>query len=297
MPPSDTSQPRLNASLERGLVHKRMSKTVDGETRRRKVGSDDREAAVVMVCHELRNALGPLLNAAELLNLPDTDIETWRWARQTLLRQAQHMKHLLTDMLDPRLPETGLLLLNVKILDLSQLVETICTDHQGLFEAHELRLIIYRLPAQVLVAADALRLTQVVTNLFHNAIKFTNPGGKVTVRLRADKFAGDAVLSIRDTGRGMSSDMLACMLADWSELKHLQCRHGIGLPLTRQILRQHGGELLANSAGPGQGSEFVVRLPLASTALRCGQNTASPKIETRPKGRFSAALNPSSYSI
>jgi two-component system CheB/CheR fusion protein len=82
-----------------------------------------------MVCHELRNVLGPLLNAAELLNLPDTDIETWRWARQTLLRQAQHMKHLLTDMLDPQFPETGVFQLHAKILDLSQLVETICTNH------------------------------------------------------------------------------------------------------------------------------------------------------------------------
>src|SRR5262249_28782493 len=115
------------------------------------------------------------------------------------------------------------------------------------------------------VDADPTRLTQVVHNLISNAVKYTPEGGKIAIRLAAE--AGDAVLRVRDNGKGIPSDLLPRVFELFVQGEHSLDRTeaglGIGLTLVKRMVELHGGSVQASSDGPGTGSEFAVRLPLA----------------------------------
>jgi signal transduction histidine kinase len=130
------------------------------------------------------------------------------------------------------------------------------------------------LPAEPLsLEADAFRLTQVVANLLDNAAKFTPPGGEISVA--GSREANEIVLRVRDTGVGISPEMLPlvfdlCAQAADRSVPHAEEGLGVGLTLARILVELHGGRLSAHSAGAGQGSEFVVRLPASvGLALAC----------------------------
>jgi CheY-like chemotaxis protein len=118
----------------------------------------------------------------------------------------------------------------------------------------------------VWLVGDATRLTQVLTNLLNNAAKFTPPGGHV--RLMAERSADEVVVSVRDDGIGIPADKLAHVFELFLQvdrsLDRSQGGLGVGLTLVQRLIELHGGKIEAHSAGPGQGSEFVVRLPVAN---------------------------------
>jgi CheY-like chemotaxis protein len=138
---------------------------------------------------------------------------------------------------------------------------------------------------QVLVAGDPARLEQVVTNLLTNAIKYTPPEGTITVR--ADRVGREALITVADTGAGLTAEMLDRVFDLFSQsdrtLERAQGGLGIGLTLVRALVRQHGGEVTASSPGPGRGSTFEVRLPvLPAAAARA--TPAPPALPARSAG-------------
>src|SRR5205823_12281536 len=140
-----------------------------------------------------------------------------------------------------------------------------------------------QLPAEpVAVHVDPVRLAQVVANLLNNAAKYTEEGGQIWLSARREQMS--AVISVRDTGVGIPPDMLPHIFEMFAQvdrtLKRAQGGLGIGLTLARNLVELHGGTLSASSPGPGQGSEFTVRLPLAR-AGRKDSETARPD-EGRP---------------
>src|SRR5262249_54435662 len=142
-------------------------------------------------------------------------------------------------------------------------------------------------PAPLVLRGDPVRLAQVFLNLLNNAAKYTDPGGRIS--LTAERDGGDVVVRVRDTGIGISADMLPRIFELFCQSDRWEARSqgglGIGLCLVRSLVQLHGGSVHAASAGPGRGSEFTVRLPLAREA------EAGPEAARPVNGRADAAAS------
>jgi CheY-like chemotaxis protein len=149
---------------------------------------------------------------------------------------------------------------------LSDAVET----SRPLIDAARHRLTIDLPPRALIVDGDPVRLAQIFANLLNNAAKYTEEGGQIVLSARAEGRA--AVVSVRDTGTGIPAAMLPRVFDLFTQLPATARRAhgglGIGLTLVRSLVEMHGGTVQARSAGPGKGSEFTVRLPLAATEAR-----------------------------
>lgn len=218
--------------------------------------------------HELRNPLGPIKTALDLMSLA-SDAETVAWSRDVLNRQVDQMMRLVDDLLDFSRLSQGKLNLQRDRVDFARVVREAVSDLRAVFEQSELTLDCHVDGEPVWIEGDAVRLRQVVTNLLLNARKFTDPRGLVTVRLATDwRDGGDrtATLRIRDTGIGIEPELLPRIFETFTQgrasLEDGRSGLGLGLALVKQLLDHHSGEVAAASDGPGCGAEFVVRLPV-----------------------------------
>lgn len=231
---------------------------------------------LAMLGHELRNPLAPIANAVQLLQAVKTADERVMFARDVIERQAHHLTRLVEDLLDVSRITSGKITLRRETLDARALVERAIESSRPQAEArrHELTA---ELPATPLsVDGDPVRLVQVLVNLINNAIKFTPPGGHIAVG--ASEQAGECVLRVRDDGIGIAPELLPrifdVFVQGESGLDRADGGLGLGLALVRRLVEMQGGRVEATSAGPGQGAEFSIRLPLAPGASGVG---ASPK--------------------
>ena len=194
------------------------------------------------------------------------------------------MALLLDDLLDISRITRGTLELRTEMTDLATVVGAAVETARPAIDAKR-HLLSIDLPSErVLFAADPLRVAQVLSNLLTNAAKYTDPGGQI--RLRAACEAGTVTLSVADSGIGIPADALAEVFAMFSQVKSGQDRSegglGIGLALSKGLVALHGGTIEVKSAGVGQGSEFIVRIPMRNLA-------ASP-----PSTRINRRSNPPS---
>jgi signal transduction histidine kinase len=221
-----------------------------------------------MLAHELRNPLAPIRNALHVLHLSGLDRPELHWAREVIDRQVQHLIRLVDDLLDVSRITRGKIRLQTEPVDVAVVVARAVETSRPLIDArrHELAV---NLPGEpVCVQADAIRLSQVLSNLLNNAAKFTDEGGRIGLAVARE--GGEVVLRVTDSGAGIPAEMLPCvfdlfMQADRT-LDRSQGGLGIGLTLVRHLVEMHGGRVEALSPGVNQGSEFVVRLPLLSGA-------------------------------
>jgi PAS domain S-box-containing protein len=215
--------------------------------------------------HELRNPLAPIRNGLELLRLAEPGSDTAAHAQAMMERQTAHLVRLVDDLLEISRISTGKLELRPETVELAAVLGSAIETSRPLIDArgHELKV---ELPGEVLrLRGDPVRLAQVVSNLLNNAARYTEGRGRIT--LGAWREEGFAVLSVRDNGAGIEPDVLPHifdMFMQAGRTAHSQGGLGIGLTLARRLLDLHGGRIDAFSAGPGKGSEFVVRLPLLS---------------------------------
>jgi signal transduction histidine kinase/CheY-like chemotaxis protein len=220
-----------------------------------------------VLSHELRNPLAPILSAVQVLQRRGSTDPSIEPQHAIIERQARHLGRLVDDLLDLNRITYGKLELRPEVTSLqttvSQAVETASTG----FEAKGVTLSLDLAEEPVAVFSDGMRLSQVVTNLLANALKFTPKGGLVTVSLRGGD--GEAVLTVRDTGAGISADMLPRIFEPFEQedtsLAHSQGGLGLGLMVARGLVEAHGGRIEAASLGTDQGATFVVRLPLSLT--------------------------------
>jgi CheY-like chemotaxis protein/two-component sensor histidine kinase len=232
-----------------------------------------RDQFMAMLSHELRNPLAALLNACALLENAGP-IERKQRAVQIVGRQCRHMARLLDDLLDVSRMRQDDIELRKTNLDFRATVEAAVERVRPSADAADLRIDVEMPATPVEVYGDADRLQQVEVNLLTNAIKYTPQGGSVRLTLGIE--SGKAVLRVSDTGTGIAPHMLERIFepfvraVDEEKLVHGKSPSGmgLGLALVRSFVRAHGGEVRAFSQGPGQGSEFVVRLPLAEHAER-----------------------------
>ena len=215
--------------------------------------------------HELRNPLAPIRNAVHVLRLREPDTQTLQWAKAVVDRQVRHMTGLVDELLDVTRINRGKIQLHRGPLDLREMIQTVAADCTGLAEAR-LTLDLHLPPQPVLLLGDALRLTQVLANLLNNAVKFTDPGGRVTITLSADAMEGRALVTVQDTGIGIEPEVLPHIFETFSQSKRSIDRSrgglGLGLALVKGLVELHGGKVQAASAGSGQGSTFAFWLPI-----------------------------------
>jgi len=218
---------------------------------------------MALMSHELRNPLAPIRNALHVLTLDGTP-ETLAWARGIMERQLTVLTRLVDDLLDVSRIARGKIALVRERLDLARLVREAAEDRRRGFAEAGLDLEVSTPPEPVWVSGEATRLTQVLGNILHNALKFTPRGGRVCVELVLNP-AGWADITIGDTGIGIAAHLLprifeAYMQAD-SQPERRTGGLGLGLALVKGLVELHGGTVTAKSDGPGRGTHFKIALP------------------------------------
>jgi signal transduction histidine kinase/CheY-like chemotaxis protein/putative methionine-R-sulfoxide reductase with GAF domain len=217
------------------------------------------------LAHELRNPLAPIRTGLEILKVAG-DSERGRKLRDMMERQVGHMVRMVDDLLDVSRITRGKVELRRERVELRAVVDSALETSRPLIESagHELRM---ELPADPLfLDADPTRLAQVFANLLNNAAKYTLAGGRI--RLSAEREAARVIVRVEDTGVGIPADMLPKVFDMFTQvgrsIDRAQGGLGIGLTLVQRLVAMHGGTIDAESEGPGRGSTFTVRLPLAA---------------------------------
>ena len=248
----------------------------------RSVADRHRNEFLAILSHELRNALAPVANALLILRLAqETDSPVPTKARNLIERQVGHLSHLVDDLQEISSIGTGGMRLQPGMVDLrlvvERSVEAVMSAH-----AHRKHQVSVSLPAEaVWLDADAIRLEQVVVNLLSNAASFTENGGRIAVEV--DRAEDRAELRVTDSGMGIAPEMLPLVFDLFTRAPsarvHARRGMGIGLNIVKRIVELHGGTVVARSAGPGAGSEFIVSLPLVPAS------TKTPSIPGHPYER------------
>jgi PAS domain S-box-containing protein len=217
------------------------------------------------LAHELRNPLAPLRNGLEILERTGSETPLGTQVRGIMARQLEQMVRLIDDLMDVSRISRGRISVKRERMDLLDAVRTAVDTARPAIDAAEHKLALDLPPGPVVVEGDAVRLAQVFANLLSNAAKYTPRGGDI--RLVVKKQGENACVSIKDSGIGISKQMLPRIFdlfvqADRA-IERAQGGLGVGLSIAQRITQMHGGNVEAHSEGEGQGTEFVVRLPLA----------------------------------
>jgi len=217
-----------------------------------------------MLAHELRNPLAPISNALEILRLSGGNQTSVAPATEVMHRQLGQMVHLIDDLLDVSRISQGKIELRREPIELASAVNQAVEASRSRFEESGVTLTITVALKPIYLDADPTRISQVIGNLLNNAAKFTPRGGQVW--LIAERDRGQAVIRVRDTGIGIAPDQLQrvfdLFMQGDTTLERSQSGLGIGLALAKTLVEHHGGTIEVHSPGLGQGSEFVVRLPV-----------------------------------
>ncbi|HEY2969178.1 MAG TPA: chemotaxis protein CheB [Casimicrobiaceae bacterium] len=236
------------------------------------------------LAHELRNPLTPLRNGIHILDMIGSRESEAIEARGAIKRSIDHMTRLIDDLLDISRITRGHIELRRETADIGATVKDAVAEFQAMADTANRKLTV-RLPREPLyVDADALRLTQVVENLLHNAIKFTDDGAEIEVALSQED--GQAVLKVRDSGIGIAPENLSRIWDPFTQadtsLERERGGLGIGLTLVRTLVELHGGSVAVHSGGVGKGSEFVVRLPSVARRRVGAKTDRAPQSKTQP---------------
>lgn len=219
---------------------------------------------LAMLSHELRNPLAPIRSATHILKLQGRENGLQQHACDVIERQLKTLTRLVGDLTEVSRVVTGKIRLDIETMDLCWTIRQALETVQPLMDTqrHDMSLEIPEEP--IWVSADAIRMEQVAVNLLTNATKFTEEGGRINVSV--ERQDDHAVLRVRDSGIGIAPDMLPHVFDLFAQAERSLARTqgglGIGLSLVQRLVVLHGGTVEARSAGPGQGSEFIVRLPI-----------------------------------
>ena len=239
---------------------------------------------LAFLAHELRGPLAPLGNAVEILKRAGGDEGVRVQVQATMERQLGQIARLVADLLDVGRIARGDIELRRESVDLGRIVQQAVETCRPLMDSARHTLEVSVPGESPRVDADPARLTQVLSNLLHNACKYTEPGGRIELVLTRDR--EEAVIRVKDSGIGIPANKLEGVFDLFVQLDRSAERSqgglGVGLAVVKRIVKMHGGSVAASSEGPGRGSEFVVRLPIDSSPLsqardRRGIHAGRPK--------------------
>jgi signal transduction histidine kinase len=277
----------LLARVGTHLELSRIRQEADHARAQAEVANRSKDEFLAMLGHELRNPLAPIVTALHLMRLRSDD--TLHKERTIIERQVNHLVRLVDDLLDVSRITRGRIELKRERIEMSEVVAKAIEMASPLLEQRQHRLDIDVRHAGLALEADAVRLAQVVANLLNNAAKYTEPHGTITVA--AGREGDEIVLRVRDTGIGLSAEMLPrvfdLFVQEHQALDRAQGGLGLGLAIVRTLVDLHGGRVEAHSDGPGHGSEFTVRLPAApgGPAAPPGEVRRESETVAPPSGR------------
>jgi signal transduction histidine kinase len=276
---ANTDLEHTNRVLQSEVTERARAETALKEADRHK------DEFLAVLAHELRNPLAPIRNAVEIMRRSALTDPQLAWSRDVIERQVKHLTRLVDDLLDVSRITRGNINLSREPVAVTTIVARAIETIQPLIaeQRHELTVDV---PEDSLeVEGDLTRLTQVLGNLLNNAAKYTDPGGSIGVTVR--RVGTDVEIRVRDNGIGIPPELLPRLFQLFTQVDGAAHRAqgglGIGLALVRQLIQMHGGSVTAYSQGPGQGSEFLIRLPLRVRAYR--DATAMPDVPLHEPGR------------
>ena len=234
---------------------------------------------LAMLAHELRNPLAPIRTGLELIRRGGDTVGAVERVRGMMERQVGHMIRLIDDLLDVSRITSGKIALQRESTSLGSLIHSAVEAERSALAAKHINVSVDLPEEECVVDVDPTRFAQVLSNLLHNAAKFTNSGGSVRISATITPPTNGAVprvsIAVVDSGIGISPEFLPRIfdLFTQGETGSPQPGLGIGLALARRLVELHAGRLEARSEGHGRGSEFLIHLPLA---------TAQPVSARRP---------------
>jgi PAS domain S-box-containing protein len=214
--------------------------------------------------HELRNPLGALTNAAEIIRLTMPESQELEVPLRIIHRQVENLRRFVDDMMDLSRIGAGKIDLKMEPLQVQEVIDRAIESVRPFIEQrrHELEVVMSSGP--VFVEADPARLEQVFVNLLNNAAKYTPEGGRIWINGTTE--GEEAVVHVKDSGIGIPSELLPRIFKLFTQVESSRSQSqgglGIGLNLVKRLVALHGGSVQVRSEGEGKGSQFTVRLPL-----------------------------------
>jgi PAS domain S-box-containing protein len=240
---------------------------VAGTTRdvtERKEAEQAKDEFLATLSHELRNPLAPLSSSLHLLGLAGKGDANLAQIHGMMERQVHHLVRLVDDLLEMSRISRGAFELRKERIEMAAVVRNAIETSEPLIRARH-HLLSVSLPGEALwLDGDPVRLAQILANLLNNAAKYTDEGGQIGVRAWREE--RQAAVAVRDNGAGIAAEALPRLFEMFNRGDRSAAGGtglGIGLALARRLAQMHGGSIAARSDGPGAGSEFTVRLPLA----------------------------------
>jgi signal transduction histidine kinase len=245
---------------------------------------------LAMLAHELRNPLAPIRNAVHLIKMRSLEDAQLCLARDVIERQLKQLTRLVDDLLDVSRITRGKINLSRERLELADLMSRAVETVAPAIEARGHALTV-ELPERPLrLYGDPVRLVQALANVLGNAAKYTGAGGRIT--LSARRRNRDAEITVSDNGMGIAPEVLPRIFDLFTQMDERMERSpsglGIGLALVRRLVEMHGGTVAAASAGPGLGSEFIIRLPVSVERADEADGAGAGPVE--PPGRDAPGL-------
>lgn len=255
---NDRHEPTAIASIAKNITAQKAAEARLQEAVQR------RDEFLAMLSHELRNPLSAVLNATYLLDGQHADGQGNGEPCKVIQRQTQQMSRLLDDLLDVSRVTQGRIEIRREPLDLRHALESAIEVMAPQIKSRDLNFQAKIESEPLIVDGDETRLQQIAVNLLTNAMKYTPAGGEIW--LTAEQEQHEVVLRVRDTGEGIQEDMLENIFDFFVQaggtLDRSDGGMGVGLTLVRSLVEMHDGTVVARSNGPGQGSKFIVRLPM-----------------------------------
>jgi signal transduction histidine kinase len=232
-----------------------------------------KDELIAIVGHELRNPLAPIVTALDVMEY--RGMEGFERERAVIRRQASHMSRLVEDLLDVARIRRGKITLNKQALEVHTVVMKAVELTSPLLEQHHHQLTI-DVPHELVIEADATRMTQVLANLLANAAKYTQPRGHITIS--AARSANSIAVTVSDDGAGIAPELLPTIFDPFVQgsrtLQRSEGGLGLGLSLVRSLTELHGGTVSAHSEGPGSGAHFMLELPPYQVTRPLARGTA-----------------------
>ena len=267
---------QLAAIAAAGIENARLYEQLRDQDRRK-------DEFLATLAHELRNPLAPIRTGLTLLRLVPTLGATVK-PREIMERQVEHMVRLIDDLLDVSRITSGKVQLKIERIEVRAILNAALELSRPLIEEKRHALSVYTPKESLFLNVDATRMAQVVSNLLNNAAKYTPDGGRIELSVAVE---GDAALiQVGDNGVGLAAQALPKVFELFTQvgktLDRSQGGLGIGLALVQRLVEMQGGQVSAESAGLGQGSRFLVRLPLAAAPGGAGPGPVADQAASRP---------------
>ena len=231
-----------------------------------------------VLSHEIRNPITSIMMGLSLLDCVDPHSSKAHHTREIMKRQAKHLAGIVDDLLVMSRIDQNKIRLKKEFIELNDLIRKIAEDYRDIFQGQGINLEIVFSSAPVYVNADEIRLTQIIGNLLHNAVKYRSKDGGTVVTVALEETPEYAVIHFADTGIGIEKELLPYLFEPYVQAEaspdHGNGGLGLGLMLVKALTELHEGEVAACSDGPGKGSKFTVRFPLAKKVVH--KNSAPP---------------------